>query len=681
MTRPGRLVAGRYRLGEAIGRGGMGEVWVAYDEALDRRVAVKLMRSELLSGRGDHGTEVRRFARECRTAAQIDHPGLVTVYDAGEDRPTDDPTASGGQLYLVMQLVDGISLGDFIAETDPMPCEWAVAVAAQLLGVLAAIHAVSVVHRDLKPSNVMVRRDGTVRLLDLGIVAVLSDAATKLTRTGAAPGSPSYMAPEQAYSTTVDRRTDLYALGCLLHEMLTGQAPFRAPTAYALVAMHRATPPTPVRQLRPEVPEALERLVLDLLAKEPDARPADAHEVYRRLAPLLPAADPALPVPPLGFGMPDPTRPFRFPLAPVLSAPAAPTGTPWAPEGTGSGQAALVPSTRPFDARLFPALSTPATPATTPPAAHGHSTPPGDTTPPRHGTTPGQAAEPGQTAAFGRTAPAGPGDPGATGAFPATALSFPAVTGPAPVPPGRPPSAPAGAGQLDLTQVGRDVSRMLDEGRYTQAVDLLARVLPEAAARHGDDARVVRTLRHHYAATLQMDAQYGAALREFRHLARQAEAEGGPESVAALEYRAEAASCLEELGEPAAALAEYRTVLPLLQRHPDADPEQLLTLRRRIGDLLAHQRDFRGAWDVLAPLLPELERRYGPHDDEVVALRHTLDSLQAAAGDPQTGPQYLGPQHSAQQHTGAHQTGHPHTDPRQPGGSWPGTAGGGWYPR
>ncbi|MEU6232582.1 protein kinase [Kitasatospora sp. NPDC047058] len=324
----------------------MGQVWGGYDERLDRPVAVKLLRTDHLlpadpSGslggpgggtaagtaagteRRRHGDELRRrFLRECRITAALDHPGLVTVFDAGED---------DGELYLVMQRVPGVSLADLIAEDAPFPVERAVAVAAQLCAALAAVHAVPVVHRDLKPSNVMVRDDGRTVLLDLGIATALDTEATRLTLTGVPIGSPSYMAPEQALAATIDPRSDLYALGCLLHAMLTGEEPFRAPSALGVLRRHVDEPPVPLRELRPDVPAPLERLVLDLLAKHPDDRPADAQEVHARLLPLLPAAA-AAPQPRYG-PLPDPTRPYRHPLQPqprptAAAAPPAPRAEP-----------------------------------------------------------------------------------------------------------------------------------------------------------------------------------------------------------------------------------------------------------------------------------------------------------------------------------------------------------------
>jgi eukaryotic-like serine/threonine-protein kinase len=311
----GRLIAGRYELATVIGQGGMGQVWTAYDRRLDRRVAVKLLRPDKVAA-GDDASELRRrFDRECRVTAQVDHPGLVTVHDAGAD---------GDELYLVMQYVQGADLGDHLAEHDPYPWPWAVAVAAQLCAVLAAVHAVPIVHRDLKPRNVMVRPDGTLTVLDLGVASVMDTDTTRLTHTGSPIGSPAYMAPEQAMGGAVGPRTDLYALGVLLHELLSGHVPFEGSTALGVLHRHLYEAPVPLRQVRPEVPEPLEALVLRLLAKDPQHRPSGAQDVHRELAALLPVpgAAPRAPLGPM-----DPTRPFLRPQAPWPDRPAPPPPT------------------------------------------------------------------------------------------------------------------------------------------------------------------------------------------------------------------------------------------------------------------------------------------------------------------------------------------------------------------
>lgn len=500
----GRLIGGRYELATILGQGGMGQVWTAYDQRLDRRVAVKLLRPDRVTGPigSDAADELRRrFVRECRVTAQVDHPGLVTVHDAGSD---------GDELFLVMQYVEGADLGDHLAEHDPYPWQWSVAVAAQLCAVLCAVHAVPIVHRDLKPRNVMVRPDGTVVVLDLGVASVLDTDTTRLTHTGSPIGSPAYMAPEQAMGGAVGPYTDLYALGVLLHELLSGDVPFAGSTALGVLHRHLYEPPAPVRQIRPDIPPSLETLVLRLLAKDPQHRPASAQEVYEHLAPLLPTRESAQPSGPL-----DPTRPFLRPHAP------------W----------------------------------------------------PDRATTP---------------------------------------------PPGRPAPMPA---RPDVAAAVDEVKRLLGEGRITQAVDMLGGILPAAAEQHGEGSPVVRILRKQYAATLMDDGQYRRALPELRRLADDRAAETGPADPQTLQFRYDAAQCLEQLGEPAAALAEYRAVLPYYENQyaTNNDPARSYEIRHRIGQLLLALGDHAGARGQLQSLLYDTERMYGPHHPLPVELRRQLE--------------------------------------------------------
>ncbi|POX57124.1 serine/threonine protein kinase [Streptomyces sp. Ru71] len=504
----GRMVAGRYELATLLGQGGMGQVWTAYDRRLDRRVAVKLLRPDKVAGQ--EADELRRrFVRECRVTAQVDHPGLVTVHDAGSE---------GEELFLVMQYVDGADLSDHLAEHDPYPWQWAVAVAAQLCAVLSAVHAVPIVHRDLKPRNVMVKQDGTVTVLDLGVASVMDTDTTRLTHTGSPIGSPAYMAPEQAMGGAVGPYTDLYALGVLLHELLSGNVPFAGSTALGVLHRHLYEPPVPVRRIRPEVPEALESLVLRLLAKDPQHRPASAQQVYEELAPLLPARG-------MPSGAPlDPTRPFLRPHAP------------W-----------------PDRART-----------------------------------------------------------------------------PAPQP--SPTTTPA-AGKPDVAAAVDEVKRLLGQGRITQAVDILGAILPVAAEEHGTHSPVVRTLRKQYAATLMDDGQYRRALPELRRLADERAAEAGASDPQSLRFRYDAAQCLEQLGEPAAALAEYRALLPYYEnQYVAGDPALAHELRRRIGHLLLALGDRPAAHDTLMRLLHDVERLHGPGHPLATDVRRTLQWLGQVRG-------------------------------------------------
>ena len=312
---PDQPIAGRYELLEELNSGGMGDVWRGYDAVLDRPVAVKVVRRQAVAGSPQLAEEfAKRFKREARITARIQHPGVPQVYDAVLDDTFE-------RLFLVMELVDGIPLSAYIHPDRPLPVSWAVAVAAQVATVLSHAHDVPVIHRDLKPSNILVARDGTVKVLDFGIAAILRTDVTKLTATGSPIGTYQYMAPEQVRGGRTSPQTDLYALGCVLHELLGGRPLFSADSEYLVMYQHVNAAPTPLRLLRPDVPDSLEELVLHLLIKAPEARPADVQEVYERLRHFLPApgAGPA-PGEAGPQGAPDPTAIFRQPYAPRARA-------------------------------------------------------------------------------------------------------------------------------------------------------------------------------------------------------------------------------------------------------------------------------------------------------------------------------------------------------------------------
>jgi len=326
-----RRIAERYELLEQVSHGGMGDVWRGYDAVLDRPVAVKLIRPQAVTSPVLAEEFEKRFRREARITARIQHPGVPQVYDAVLDE-------SYEQLFLVMELVDGVPLTAYVHPERPLPVGWAVAVAAQVATVLSYAHDVPIVHRDLKPSNILVARDGTVKVLDFGIAAILRTDVTKLTATGSPIGTHQYMAPEQVRGSRVTPRTDLYALGCILHELLCGQPLFSGDSEFQLMMQHVNAAPPPLRQLRADVPEQLEALVLHLLRKAPEARPADVQEVYERLLPFLPGpGDESAPETAVPAGAPDPTGVFRRPYAPRSRAggagerPAADAPAPAAP--------------------------------------------------------------------------------------------------------------------------------------------------------------------------------------------------------------------------------------------------------------------------------------------------------------------------------------------------------------
>lgn len=303
-------IAGRYELVEPLNSGGMGQVWRGYDAVLDREIAVKLIRADVISSTEQAEEFARRFRREARVTARIRHHGVPQVYDAVLDRSYD-------RVYLVMEYVRGTSLRAFVNPRQPLPVSWAAAVAAQICTVLSHAHAIPVVHRDLKPDNVLISEGGAVKLLDFGIAAILRTDITRLTATGTPIGTSRYMPPEQIQGVQITPHSDLYALGCILHELVIGQPVFNGAGEFELMQQHVNEPPRPLRQLRPEVPKAIERLALELLAKAPEQRPADAYEVYERLLPFLPLPGPnPLPAEAGLAGMPDPTLLYRRPNSP-----------------------------------------------------------------------------------------------------------------------------------------------------------------------------------------------------------------------------------------------------------------------------------------------------------------------------------------------------------------------------
>ncbi|MFD0367251.1 protein kinase [Streptomyces sp. NPDC127114] len=253
------LVADRYRLQVCVGRGGMGEVWRATDEVLGRDVAVKLM-----LGHEHDPSAADRFRMEAQTAARLSHPHVVGVFDFG---------TWDGKLFLVMELVAGDSLAGDRARPVVLGAEQVATVAAHAAAGLAAAHRQGVVHRDIKPGNLLMDADGTVKLADFGIARFVDDPSAGLTTTGQIVGTGLYLAPERALGQPASPASDVYSLGCVLYQLITGQTPFRADTATALLYQHIDTPPTPPRQLGVPMPAAFEAYLLSLLAKQPEQRP------------------------------------------------------------------------------------------------------------------------------------------------------------------------------------------------------------------------------------------------------------------------------------------------------------------------------------------------------------------------------------------------------------------------
>jgi serine/threonine protein kinase len=272
-----RTLAGRYRLEEVIGRGGMSTVYRGTDLSLDRVVAVKVALDPLVE---ESPIYLARFTQEAKSAAAIGNPGVVTVYDAGADGPT---------RFIVMEFVPGKSLADILKEERPLEPARAADIAAQVADALSAAHAAGIIHRDIKPGNIMVEPNGSVKVLDFGIARAVDGHS--LTQTATVLGTSAYMSPEQALGQPVDARSDIYSLGCVLYEMLTGQPPFVADVAAAVMHQHVRVAPKPAIERNPAIPAALNTLVMQMLAKQPKDRPQTAADVRDRLVAVI-AEDP-----------------------------------------------------------------------------------------------------------------------------------------------------------------------------------------------------------------------------------------------------------------------------------------------------------------------------------------------------------------------------------------------------
>ncbi|MEU9168400.1 serine/threonine-protein kinase [Streptomyces sp. NPDC048420] len=279
-----RVIDGRYRVVDMLGRGGMGTVYEAEDEQLGRRVAVKLLTA--VEGVGRDNEAWSRFVREARALARIDHPGVVTLYDSGVHEP-------GGTPYLVMQLLEGISLAELMsAGAGPLPPSEACAVALGIADSLAAAHEAGVLHRDIKPSNVGLTRDGRVVLQDFGLARLAGE--TTITRTGVVMGTPQFMAPEVMRGALPGPAADLYGLGTCLYLMLSGELPFRSAVDVGAIIERALGTGVPRIAAGAPFPVELGQLVNRLCRQKPEERPQDLGEVRRLLEQLADGGTAAL---------------------------------------------------------------------------------------------------------------------------------------------------------------------------------------------------------------------------------------------------------------------------------------------------------------------------------------------------------------------------------------------------
>lgn len=279
-----QLLASRYEVGPLLGTGGMARVVRGRDTRLDRPVAIKLVPADAIDPAGRE-----RFGREARSSAGFDHPNAVTAFDAGE---------SDGYLFLVMELVDGSSLAELLAQRGPLPFDEIVRIEDGMLAALGAAHAAGIVHRDVKPGNVLLDVHGRVKLADFGIARRLDDLTSDLTGVGRFIGTPKYLAPEQIAGDPATPASDLYAAGVVLYEMVAGTPPFDGPSPMELAWAHHHAPVPEVRVARPDVPPALAATIATAMAKDPSHRFATADAMRRALtsppAPTMAGAATAL---------------------------------------------------------------------------------------------------------------------------------------------------------------------------------------------------------------------------------------------------------------------------------------------------------------------------------------------------------------------------------------------------
>jgi len=305
-----RVLGGRYELGRLIGRGGMAEVYAAHDRLLGREVAVKVLRDRFR----EDAAFTARFNDEARNVARLSHPNLVVVFDTGVD---------GDQPYIVMERIRGRTLQEAL-DAGGLTEDRGLQVAADVCGALAYAHQNLLVHRDVKPGNIMLAEDGSVKVTDFGIARAMSDET--ITATAAVLGTAAYLSPEQAQGRRVDARSDLYSLGVVLYELLTGKVPFSGDSAVAVALQHVRAEPEPPRRLVPTISRAAETITLRLLAKDPDKRYQHAEDARVDLERAR-RGDPPLPLKPAAPPRVVPPATVAHARTEVIGASAPPVGT------------------------------------------------------------------------------------------------------------------------------------------------------------------------------------------------------------------------------------------------------------------------------------------------------------------------------------------------------------------
>ncbi|MGW7331983.1 protein kinase domain-containing protein [Streptomyces sp. NPDC054840] len=345
----GSLAGGRYQLRDLLGAGGMASVYLAYDSALDRQVAIKTLHSDL--GREQSFRE--RFRREAQAVAKLSHTNIVSVFDTGEGEVTFGGAAAGDGAvmpYIVMEYVEGRPLGSVLEEDirqyGAMPADKALKVTADVLAALETSHEMGLVHRDIKPGNVMVNKRGVVKVMDFGIARAMQSGVTSMTQTGMVVGTPQYLSPEQALGRGVDARSDLYSVGIMLFQLLTGRIPFDADSPLAIAYAHVQEEPVAPSSVNRSLTPAMDALVARALKKNPNERFPTAAAMGDEVARVLGSGQTGAPVivqgqgplssgagvasavfPPVESGYQAPPQSVQQPY----QAPHAPTPAPYAP--------------------------------------------------------------------------------------------------------------------------------------------------------------------------------------------------------------------------------------------------------------------------------------------------------------------------------------------------------------
>src|ERR687894_855517 len=273
-------IGGRYELEDLLGRGGMAEVRRAVDTRLGRPVAIKQLRTDLATD----PTFQARFRREAQSAAGLNHPNIVAVYDTGEET---DPRTGTSIPYIVMELVEGPTLRDVLRDGRKILPERALELTQGVLDALSYSHKAGIVHRDIKPANVMLTGNGAVKVMDFGIARAVADTSATMTQTAAVIGTAQYLSPEQARGETVDARSDLYSAGCLMYELLVGRPPFVGDSPVSVAYQHVREAPVPPSQLDPVITPDIDAVTLKALAKDPADRYQSAREMKADITRVL----------------------------------------------------------------------------------------------------------------------------------------------------------------------------------------------------------------------------------------------------------------------------------------------------------------------------------------------------------------------------------------------------------